>query len=1858
MTNSSFDNVNKPPDTESPAANPHGISTRTSSSGDKQSSSSPSMNSVPNLLLKLLEACAKHRRHHDEEKKNDKSSSNDDHWCHKELKSFARLFPRLEEQSELAVRNTSFDEYDNYFGNGSSNNSDTVGEGRRLTTLEEIDKEADTVGYICALYRAIARGFFCPQAYHYLFVSNAATEGDTCEGDLFATDADIARGIMPRIGKLLQYAALDPMRMALSPLPQSLNNDQYCTSEDAIKNYHKEEDIGATIAALLNMMEDGHLLLAAVNDLINLSDDLSTIQKSGILFEPPISSPQSEGAEGKGMIGDKIRVHVFTEVGSLLRKRSNENTTANEYPPDICIQTPSRRSLLALQCVVWTALQCLVPVVMSKISRGKSFQSSTLNKFELINSLLSSSRSTTIFSNRHPPISREPQFSDWRYSPIDATIHSLLILRTKMAVIGLFTDVISQEDDPLTSIPNIDLALMAVEVTKHQLVWDTNEETVKATNQLTGKLEHNLESLCACAVSSFMALAILSSNKAKSDIWSHSFPYLMDCIPIMSESSNVSLRRVLMRVIHAILSSDYGSPPDSLRLSCSFNATSFIDLFSNRCLMRGYFSHLFELVKDSSVSVSGPAVSIVVLLLTSLSESTSGDDLVETACLYAVGSLEDRDPTIDINNSNNNRDDSPLVRLGSKRRKIDSCQDDKRHIFLNAPIQSAFCQEILDVLDDAQNMMSRLTNTGNEQSCGELELISLVSESEIETLRGVTGALRVLLSLRSKIRDNDIRLRYTTKVIASMFECTKTMSEILVQQKSDDQLVYADPKLLHSALSSIVAVGLHTCRVSKGLTSKKLMAAREAISYCAISAISSIELYHVCQLDDSMSSEMTVPSNTKRLCEGTCCRLISMIGATARPHLDICLCGLTNESDYVEEEFEAFTFDDIMPLQCRSIILATMCPVAVDSEQQNEPTLTSLRCILANSSHSQAPAIVKTALLGLPTLFLSLSLQKDGNEANSAKYLKTLMDSFNIEDIVIRYTKSDIEGVQSCAFLTLSRLIMIYTASSLVAEHGGSERGDRGDQLSSASSYLWMHQNNPTTNGIQSVLFGLMSSDEGLSFTASTDAHFQPKLSLPVSDSASFRLGQSDSPRQWMTSLIYLRSVLTIAPESKLRSFNIQQFFSDIKHYDMIIDLVKTTDVNTEDNNETVVSNNQIPPPVWFFLMPFFARDTSTQTSAARTFGQILLCNDMKVFSAFFIPESEMVSDINQLSYETAAEAVNSLFSEINFILTLYGLDRDAVFSNEAEDLPDSKCRENAATSVNVGLAIEVFASLCQWAPLNAHVGNFIMERAILALIRLWIASSGGYTLPEDPTCQFTLASYAFQALAEIFRRDDRVRTTLDTIMSKIFSEFFLPQHSIVASMRYRLLSVFIGSFLLTSTTKSLRAHNSFEVSDVIEIMEFIDSVYPSIIVSFVKAEDHEAIQMCTAFRMFLLSEAKRMNKEEKRVQKKDLVEFIIGTRQESKRSCQLARSLVPGVSISTTKLIENAKLLCIKTDVISHVLPQLLLHPSRAPLRFFTTKVCQSELNYPDILREIHLPVLKMLVWELGRDDPEEDEEEEMFSTSSSTVGNYLKRKDVRLALTKGYLLREGGEDSLKHLLMSPSQKGSAADEDGKLCSSAAGKWIAPNFMYLLVNVVNRQSKRSEKDRFITMKCLRAILQFLPPSDSPQYMSQIMTAINNAISCSSASSTCKENVRQISKLNFLAVATLFDYIKIVASNNSPQVAENLTTITVALFPLFDGPENTLARRRAVQMLEWLASGDADENLPLCFNEIPFLPFTQDLEKVRDLLVKQGVQLDDIRLMSQRSSAQEDTDDDDQLKSRFYNRMNVSIYIRLLHPLV
>ena len=147
--------------------------------------------------------------------------------------------------------------------------------------LEQMDDDEDAVGHLCALYGAIARGSFCSHAFHYLFVRSSDNNYTTGrDGELVATDIDIANGILPRISKLLQYLAMDPMRVAFSPLPQQPLNNGTSTVEEAVKIYNGEEDLGATIAVLLNLLQDDHLRLAAVYDLINLSNDLCTIDES------------------------------------------------------------------------------------------------------------------------------------------------------------------------------------------------------------------------------------------------------------------------------------------------------------------------------------------------------------------------------------------------------------------------------------------------------------------------------------------------------------------------------------------------------------------------------------------------------------------------------------------------------------------------------------------------------------------------------------------------------------------------------------------------------------------------------------------------------------------------------------------------------------------------------------------------------------------------------------------------------------------------------------------------------------------------------------------------------------------------------------------------------------------------------------------------------------------------------------------------------------------------------------------------------------------------------------------------------------------------------------------------------------------------------------------------------------------------------------------------------------------------------------------------------------------------------------------------------------------------------------------
>jgi hypothetical protein len=273
----------------------------------------------------------------------------------------------------------------------------------------------------------------------------------------------------------------------------------------------------------------------------------------------------------------------------------------------------------------------------------------------------------------------------------------------------------------------------------------------------------------------------------------------------------------------------------------------------------------------------------------------------------------------------------------------------------------------------------------------------------------------------------------------------------------------------------------------------------------------------------------------------------------------------------------------------------------------------------------------------------------------------------------------------------------------------------------------------------------------------------------------------------------------------------------------------------------------------------------------------------------------------------------------------------------------------------------------------------------------------------------------------------------------------------------------------------------------------------------------------------------------------------------------------------------------------------------------------------------------LKTLVWELGADDLNEDRQDEIFSRSCTE--KRPSRSDVILALKMGYLIKEG------HFLMSASEKSTDAVDD-----DSARLWVGQNFMYLLVNIaLHKWNTRSAQEKFQTMKCLKSMLRFLSPDESLQYMPQIIVAISNAMGSIETSEETEKC--QTHKLRFVAAATLFDFVRILAAHKVENVGENLISIVVILFPLFDTNQPTpgdIAREEAVKLLVWLA-----ENTSSYFSEIPFLPVTFDLQQVRDVLAAKKVYLDDIKHTSQQTDHEGSAIADPQLYSKFHSQMSI-----------
>eukprot|EP00956_Cyclotella_meneghiniana_P003455 scaffold4212_cov67-Cyclotella_meneghiniana.AAC.1 len=753
---------------------------------------------------------------------------------------------------------------------------------------------------------------------------------------------------------------------------------------------------------------------------------------------------------------------------------------------------------------------------------------------------------------------------------------------------------------------------------------------------------------------------------------------------------------------------------------------------------------------------------------------------------------------------------------------------------------------------------------------------------------------------------------------------------------------------------------------------------------------------------------------------------------------------------------------------------------------------------------------------------------------------------------------------------------------------------------------------NPRVSGIHEVLLGMLRFDNSSPKPPMGTDIPSSLLMLPPDD---FILPFVHEPHDvFLAAHTYLQSTLSVGSMSMMLSFGGFEFLGSREHYLYLEEIAQSVRQHTECNPKTLA---RVPFSVWALLSPFVAKDPTISKHVAKGLGHILLDNNYKLFCALFMPKDELKSAVT--INRKAVSAVEKFFREMEYLLIkFFGLPRALITFDECNSLDDETMMNEHGLDISVCL----FQSLCLAAPLDSSIGVYVFQQSLLRLTRIWVGgTSTKYTATE---CSITAFSAACDTIKRLFsEREDLVDLfKSDDFAASIFREFFLPStKDSIPWSRYQLLVEFVEfCFLPNTTTQGLPVHG-LDVPNNLEVGGFIDQVYPSVIASMIFNEDNAGLEMCAAFRMYIVDQ----RKTQKRAQKKSGKEFIVGKHTHRNRPATFARDLVAGVQISGSavsakSLTENMKMLCWKSDVIEYVLPKLLLHSDRSVLKFFAD-LCPPNTSLSQIVKEKERTVLKTLVWELGADDPN-DEADEIYTPLSAGKRNNT-RNDVILALKMGYLIKEGSASS-----------GEVDD------ITAVSNWIGPNFMHLLVNVVlYRWNSRSEREKFQTVKCLKALLKFLSPADSLQFMPQIMVAISNAMGSNEASND-KE-----SKLQSIAVTTLHDFVKILSSHQLSSVSDNLTSIVVVLFPLFEKevPQYDLAREEAVKLLEWLADLTSES-----FIEIPFLPTTPDLQIVRDTLAKKGVSLDDIRLTSQQTDQELNaTITNPQLQSKFYAQMNI-----------
>jgi hypothetical protein len=371
----------------------------------------------------------------------------------------------------------------------------------------------------------------------------------------------------------------------------------------------------------------------------------------------------------------------------------------------------------------------------------------------------------------------------------------------------------------------------------------------------------------------------------------------------------------------------------------------------------------------------------------------------------------------------------------------------------------------------------------------------------------------------------------------------------------------------------------------------------------------------------------------------------------------------------------------------------------------------------------------------------------------------------------------------------------------------------------------------------------------------------------------------------------------------------------------------------------------------------------------------------------------------------------------------------------------------------------------------------------------------------------------------------------------------------------------------------------------------------PHVLAQLIVEKDYDAIRLTTNYKLFVLGHKRFEARQRNRVSASGVrvdqtIDIAVG---------ELKSTFVDSAIISRVwsyDLDEQTSYLCSTAEVFDKLLPLILTRAGRSELVFFAKQVLRGRLSLRETILARDRPILQSLVWEVGR--------------TRGVQGPAVRAIKVA-ALARSVDLDNASEAAGSILTLDNSME--------KTDLSAVADWVNPNFMFLLVNVVQLKWRAGSFDeRVQALRSLSFIMGLLNRAESPRYFPQIMATFNAAISLPKDSEGSK-----VGHVHFLAVQVLSQFVRLVAENHWETLGQNLNVVVVSLIPVV--AENIASkehdfqsetRHEAISLLEWLAEGDLGKNLRRHFSEIPFLPSSPALENMRASLRSLGIDFDNV----------------------------------------